>query len=201
MTQQLIGSFQQGGGSISISPRMKRDIVLSWVEWVRAWNIFMPLVCSSRPAQDLPIKMAYHYEQVQQLYDTGKDWTYYDRKFRRLLASPEEVRGALDWGALHSESWLKANAARPQLTQKGPRPFTAGSSSESFVPKGFCFKFNTRKAFCAEQNCKYKHLCSRCSHGAHPMYRCSFRSFGRSFRGNARGGARPGPSPPSSKST
>ena len=95
--------------SLSQNDSKEKDLTLC-PEWVRAWNIYMPLVCMSKPDHSLPLKMAYHYQQVQQLYDSGLDWSYYDQRFRQLLASPLEIRGDLDWGSLHSESWLKVKS-------------------------------------------------------------------------------------------
>ena len=104
------------------------------------------------------------------MHDAGLDWSFYDRKFRQLLAKPEEARGTMDWGCLHAESWLKANASKPPRIVQLFVPTQKAGFKKAFIPRGFYVDFHTRKAFCAKPQCSFKHSCFRCKNGSHPAY-------------------------------
>ena len=176
-----IWTIINGESSIAIKNANEKsnNKAITWSEWCRAWMIFMPLVCQSRQDVTLPSKMAYHYEQVQALHDSGLDWLLYDTKFRQLLALPKEIRGDLEWGSLHSESWLKANSSRPQARIPSGNHKGNNLNQEGFVPRGFCINYHLNNRFCSNPKCQFKHLCFKCKKGNHPAARCSFRPFGR----------------------
>ena len=183
------------GETISFSRSEKKKRSLTWADWVRAWNLYMPLVCQAKGDISLPTRMAYHFATVQTLYSTGLDWSYYDTQFRRLLAQPEQIRGKLDWGSLHAETWLKANVSKNRMVGSGsvyrPAPKQGG-----FVPKGFCFLYHSKGVFCNNNDCKYKHICFKCKK-PHPVHKCLFRTpFQKPFRNNTKSfGQKTNPSP------
>jgi len=182
------------GGTIKSVKRKKKIAFITWDQWVKAWDIFSDLTISNnRLKPELSGEMAKHFRTVQDLKEKGRDWYFYDKKFRKSLARGKTNN--MSYGKIHDTHWLIAFAKE---ISKEPVPFGGPSGKANpksngniFVPLTFCQKFH-KTGNCPRNDCKYKHDCFVCAKGKHPAHRCNMR-----FR--YKPGSMPSPSGPGNK--
>jgi len=133
------------------TPKPKRP--LNKLEWVSAFDIFLAVYIDKYPTQVADL-LTYG-QHIKEMMRRNEDWYAYDIKFRKGRESMK-----YSWSSLRVDLMLGA---------RGTTDSTRTFREERRIPRGFCFKFHTRKQMCHNPACRYKHTCPRCSN-IHPLY-------------------------------
>ena len=157
----------------------KKVSTLTFKEWFKMWHKFVMIRLQNQNNATMSAKFAKHFANVEELYEKGFSWYYYDKMARKDYAKVEPFA---EWGRIIEEHWLKAMTKSVKPVSKMNRPPHRGapfgkSGQKSrpfvFVPRGFCIDFHMGKK-CLRKNCQYKHDCFRCYKGKHQALNCNF---------------------------
>ena len=157
----------------------KKVTTITFKEWFKMWHKFVMIRMQNPNSSEMSAKFAKHFGNVEELYEKGFSWYYYDKMARKDYAKVEPFA---EWGRVIEEHWLKAMTkyVKPisklhPPPQKGVSFGKNGQKSHPFVfvPRGFCVEFHKGNK-CFKKNCQYKHDCFRCSKGKHQAVNCNF---------------------------
>ena len=149
-TSRTLSTDGRGNSLVFKSKQVKnKKKRLSFTEWSLAWSRFRGVLESVPGGDNLPARLSQHFETIHGLLKSGADWQTYDRKFRKLVETDEDVV----FGSVHFDL------------------YQAASKSEVSTDSGRkCYKFNSPRG-CALFHCKFNHSCLTCGL-PHPVFRC-----------------------------
>ena len=160
------GSFSLKNGNLKLSKAKTKNKVITFPDWVGAWNVFTCVFLESLQDLSYVFKFGKHLEIVRGLYKAGKDWRHYDLKFRKYVEA-----GVARWGVTKSELYDKS-FLRVGSFGTNKRKTTVVQKSSKF--RYYCFGFH--KGSCQVNNCKYKHFCKLCGQFGHGALACHFKN-------------------------
>ena len=159
-TSRTLSTDGRGNSLVFKSKQVKnKKKRLSFTEWSLAWSRFRGVLESVPGGDNLPARLSQHFETIHGLLKSGADWQTYDRKFRKLVETDEDIV----FGSVHFDLYRAASKSDVS-TDSGPR----------------CFKFNSPRG-CAFVHCKFNHSCLTCGL-PHPVFQCP-RRFSLNRRG------------------
>lgn len=130
--------------------------------WIDAFVVFMSVTLEFFPSYAQG--MLRHFQVVKRMHAAGKDGVDYDFQFRRLKCQIKSIQ----WGEYLPELAGEVREAKTVKKTRGGAPSHLGKDKQQ--P---CFKFNSSSGCRFGLNCRFKHLCTKCSSSDHPSYRCS----------------------------
>lgn len=153
-------SYDSTSPSLQLTPQRKRPLTEN--EWATAMDIYMAVYVQKFP-QDVPNLLTY-IQHIKDLMRHGADWLMYDTQFRI-----DREFTHCSWSSVRQDLELRAFRSL-QSPKPTFRPQSTTQSNFTRVPTGYCFSFHQRGTRCYNQNCRYKHLCPKCSK-PHPLFR------------------------------
>ena len=169
--------------------RTPKGQVSSISQWMEAWRIFSVVYLQNPRYNDTQkVSLAsdlFHYMSlIQELYDNGADWRFYDNNFRVYKQHNIATFGQVDH-CLRSQALTKGqNKSHAASKSKTPSVQSAPSSDISkardklkkyYIPSGYCVLF---LASMTCDGCIYKHQCPWCP-AKHPAEMCRRPNFKR----------------------
>lgn len=137
----------------------KKRKVLTQLEWLRAFDIFLVVHCQRFP-KDFSSLVTYS-TRIKILMEKEADWRTYDAQFRK-----DRAISKCSWTVIREDLKSDALLSRFSLPKPSPR------SSSHLLKPGFCYRYNTPGGRCEkESSCTYSHTCTKCR-GKHPVYQC-----------------------------
>ena len=153
------------GPTLCVSPAKGKTEVLSFQQWLKAFEMFMSVYLVHPGHLPSAPHMLKYIETVRNLYERGGNWHAYDEAFRSL----RQQRGWA-WDSVNWELWMNASqspARRVFPSGGSPFPGKGKARPRSASP---CFIYN-RGGSCRADTCRFTHKCRRCN-GPHPLSRC-----------------------------
>ena len=153
------------GPTLCVSPAKGKTDVLSFQQWLKAFEMFMSVYLVHPGHLPSAPHMLKYIETVRNLYERGGNWHAYDEAFRSL----RQQRGWA-WDSVNWELWMNASqspARRVFPSGGSPFPGKGKARPRSASP---CFIYN-RGGSCRADTCRFTHKCRRCN-GPHPLSRC-----------------------------
>ena len=145
-------------GELVASVKKSKKKILSWEDWSAAWNIYTYLLYQEMMVPELPLQLAQHYNNVNELKDMKKNWRGYDETFRRMVE-----QDLTKWGCTVQEAFSKA------MLEDDPHLVSHTPSTTKLQLK--CHNFN--KGACQKGDaCRYQHICSICGKRYHNALQC-----------------------------
>ena len=200
-------------GNISVK-RGNTTKLVSIVKWNEAWRIFMSVALANpsltgSQSTVLATDMLKYMHHINNLYNSGADWSFYDESFRRYAQFQEVPYSCVDYAlAMEATNQAKGkitqqptNTAMPRTTTPFMQNVTEARSrlSKYHVPLGYCMLYLANMQ-CQSVRCRYLHTCPWCT-APHPVSACKQPQFKNSpstkTNGNVPGGrAIPSTAPP-----
>lgn len=156
------GTFSLKDGILKLKQNKQNKADISFTDWVGAWNIFVAIYSDVSEDSEIVNKMSKHLETVRKLLKAGKDWRFYDVKFRHLIES-----GHASWGSVKGETYNEAFLRDMKAKKTTP----SSNVKPKNYAKGVCFKYQHDLCLYG-QACKYLHICQLCHSPSHPFSKC-----------------------------
>ena len=135
---------------------------LNMYSWIDAFVIYMSVRLEFFPAEAQGLLR--HLQIVKKMHSDGKEALDYDEQFRRLKAQHKDIR----WGEYLVELASDAVRRSPFKRNNDKRTRSYGL----FNPKKPCSFFNSPRGCLKGLQCRFPHICKRCSSKDHPEFRC-----------------------------
>jgi hypothetical protein len=132
-----------GSPSLCLEPSSRSKKIQRLDNWIAAFHIFVGVYTVKCPT-DAPALVKYG-DIVRDLAARCHSWQFYDDNFPFLR---QTHGGALPWGDIHGELWLRSQISPQQssLTYQNPiaKPGNATFRKEPSprIPIGYCFKYH-----------------------------------------------------------
>ena len=164
---------------------------ISFTQWSRAFDVYTAVYvdkADSREDMSILIKDLLTYrKEVEAMHASGRDWFQFDHHFR----TDREVNPCR-FSTVRHDLLRQYDRQNQSFRQDGfrqdfntNRRFSAqlpekhySTKNSSVPPVGYCRKYHTPDTRCQYDDCRYKHVCPRCSK-RHPMYTSCSRHTGR----------------------
>ena len=179
----LLPRAQQGGfvqlsdsGTLQFNP-MRPRAPGSFMEWLKLFCIYASTYVDTHPHYGSQLfSYIIRIATISQENPNSYLWRQYDEDFRRMrkhnTALPWHLTNThiLSQAAETIRDIARANARRQQRQQpqtSANKPVSHDNSTRS----KWCFDYNDPTKHCQRRNCRYLHVCSKCS-GNHPAPAC-----------------------------
>ena len=137
----------------------KKRKFLSEQDWSAAFDVFIAIYLEKYPSELNGILT--YAQHVKDLMRNGANWRMYDSLYRQ-----EREFTKCSWNIIRQDLELRAFRITLQRSSKF-------NTSQPKLPKGFCYAYHKKGSYCDKQDCRFKHVCPRCSR-PHPEYtRCN----------------------------